>query len=67
MNKKIVISFIIIGALFIIIPFFFNTYNILRLISVLFGIILITISLALKENKNIYLKKITKKKKKPLF
>lgn len=55
MNKKIVISFIIIGALFIIIPFFFNTYNILRLISILFGIILITVSLALKENKNIYL------------
>lgn len=55
MNKKIVLSFIIIGTLFIIIPFFFNTYSIFRLICVLLGILLITISLVLKENKNIYL------------
>ena len=55
MNKKVVISLIIIASLFTVVPFFFNTYNILRLISVLFGIILITLSLALKENKNIYL------------
>lgn len=55
MNKKIVLSFIIIETLFIIIPFFFNTYSIFRLICVLLGILLITISLVLKENKNIYL------------
>lgn len=54
MNKKAII-FIIIGTFFIIIPFFFNTYNIIRLISVLLGIVLITISLIFKENKNIYL------------
>ena len=52
--KKIIVL-LIIGILFLIIPNFFNAYNILRLISVLLGIILITISLIFSPNKNIYL------------
>ncbi len=58
MNKKVIL-FLIIGLLFIIIPYIFNTYNIIRLISILVGIILITISLIFYENKNIYIILIT--------
>ena len=58
MNKKVIL-FLIIGLLFIIIPYIINTYNIIRLISILVGIILITISLIFYENKNIYIILIT--------
>lgn len=58
MNKKVIL-FLIIGLLFIIIPYILNTYNIIKLISILVGIILITISLIFYENKNIYIILIT--------
>ena len=51
--KKILLF--IIGIILLLVPYLFNTYNILRLISVLLGIIIITISLIFSDNKNIYL------------
>ena len=58
MNKK-VLTLLIIGLLFIIIPYIYDYYNIIRLISILIGIIFITISLVFFKNKNIYIIIIT--------
>lgn len=58
MNKKVLL-FLIIGLLFIIFPYIYNSYNILRLISILIGIIIISISLVFYRNKNIYIIIIT--------
>lgn len=53
MNKKRIL--LSLGLLFIILPFFFNVYNIFRIISLALGIFLFTLSMALYKSKNIFL------------
>ena len=52
--KKENIIFIILGIIFTFLPFFIFTYSILRLISVMFGIILLCIGLILNTNNKIF-------------
>ena len=52
--KKENIIFIILGIIFTFLPFFIFTYSILRLISVMFGIILLCIGLILNTNNKLF-------------
>lgn len=54
--KKRIIILLGLGLTFMIVPFLLNTYSILRIISILLGTILITLSLCLKKKKNIFMK-----------
>lgn len=54
--KKRIIILLGFGLTFMIVPFLLNTYSIFRIISILFGVLLITLSLCLKKKKNIFMK-----------
>lgn len=54
--KKRFIILLGFGLTFMIVPFLLNTYSILRIISIILGTILITLSLCLRRSKNIFMK-----------